>query len=128
MTNSKCPMPGGTKGLGICHWDFFSHYGLGMSRLPRHYPKWGFRQINPKATAFPELRFQADAAAHPFDGFSDDGQPDSGPGIFFNAMEAFEEVEDSVMMFGRDADAIVFDVDPNQPRSLFGPNDHLGSN
>ena len=32
------------------------------------------------------------------------------------------------MMFGRDADAIVFDVDPNQPRSLFGPNDHRGSN
>jgi len=51
----------------------------------------GLRQINPKATPFPRFGFQPDAAAHPFNGFLDDGRPIPVPGYFSPPCQSRQE-------------------------------------
>ena len=55
----------------------------------------------------------ADAAVHKFDGAFDDGEADSGAGVFLGAMEFLEHAEHAGGCVGRNADAVVRDGDAN---------------
>lgn len=54
-----------------------------------------------------ELRIEPDAAAVPLDDLLADGQPYAGPGILILGMQPLEHLEDLLLLFLRDADAVV---------------------
>ena len=71
------------------------------------------REVEPEAAAGFAVGFNADFAGHFFDGFADDGKADAGAFIFGFGMDTLEHLEDAVLMFWFDADAIIFEPNAN---------------
>src|SRR5437879_6485534 len=67
-------------------------------------------QFEPKAAALAESGFDADAPAHALDSFLDNREADARAAISV-AVEAEKETENLLLVFGSDADAVVFDPD-----------------
>ena len=67
------------------------------------------RQRETEYGAFPELRFDRYIAPMIPDGLPADGQSDAGATEFRAGMQSLEEVEDVVVIFHLEADAVVGD-------------------
>src|SRR5437764_261088 len=81
-------------------------------------------QFEPEAAALPWLGFDPSMPAHPLGPFAHDRQADAGAGISRGTREPFENLKDSFLEFGRNADAVVFDPEAHPVLLLlfFGPN------
>ena len=64
----------------------------------------------------PSLDSTPTAPAHPFDSAANDRQANPHPGILFLGMQSFENLKDPLLIFRRDADAVVFNPDANKRR------------
>src|SRR4051812_32859111 len=67
-------------------------------------------QVDPEAGTLSDCGFDANTALHAGDPAPDQREADAGPGNFVS-VKALEDAEDSFVMFGSDADAVVFDPD-----------------
>ncbi len=68
-------------------------------------------QLQPEGGSFPWLGFDADVAAHAFNGFLDDGETDAVALVL--VAEALEDFEDFGEIFRSDADAVVAEPEPD---------------
>src|SRR4051812_35011473 len=62
---------------------------------------------------------------HPFHAFLHDRQAHASAGINIRCMKALEHAENSSLMFGWDADAIVLDPNANKIAPQFAPDIHV---
>src|SRR5438309_230777 len=85
--------------------------------------RWaGGRQLNPKFTAGAGTGFDTECSTHAFDGFADDGQAHAGSFVVQLGMDAFEHVEEAVLVFLRNADAVIMDEHRYVRTAVFGPD------
>src|SRR2546423_1010482 len=82
----------------------------------------GSGQIDPEAAATDAVRFKAGFSAHSFDRLFDDGQADACAAVLIVLMNPFEHSEQPGLVFGFDANAIVFDPQTNLVLAELGPN------
>ena len=77
-------------------------------------PFSGSGQLNPEAAARTGSRFDANAATHSLDAFAHDGQADARARIRVRAVKPFEHSKNAFMIFGLDADTVVFNPQPHK--------------
>src|SRR4051794_16029292 len=70
-------------------------------------------EFHPKSAAFSRMRLHAYLAAHAFDPFADDRQPDPGAGVGIAAVQPLEHPENPLVILGLDPDAGVLDPQPD---------------
>src|SRR5689334_3923546 len=64
---------------------------------------WRLVQLDPEAAALARRRLHPNTSAHPLGGPSDDREADAGAGILLDAMQALEDPENTIVVFGRNA-------------------------
>src|SRR5882724_11615567 len=84
------------------------------------------RQLDPKATAFSRLGFDADSSAHAFSSLTDYGEADSCAGIIEAVYEPHERQKDFLQMGFLHADTIVAYGNPDVFGAQFSPDFNFG--
>src|SRR5262249_16296120 len=79
-------------------------------------------QIDIKTTALPQGRMHANGPAHSFHTLPDDGEAKGRSGKSFGSVEAVKEAENSLMMGGVDADAVILDEEVRVSSQSLGPD------
>ena len=87
----------------------------------------GGREFDPKTAASTGLRFNTGTSAHSFNAFHHDGQPNARAGIIFNAMQALEDMEDSLMVRWINSDSVVLNEEADFLAVGFGPDLDVGN-
>ncbi len=92
---------------GRLHWenDLGSYFrGQGSTR--------GLRgsQFDPKFASSSKRRFNAHTSAESFDGSTDDGQPDTSPGVIVGVRNAFKDAENAGVILGSKPNTVVVDL------------------
>src|SRR5688572_32589398 len=65
-------------------------------------------------------RFHADLSPHALNTLLDEGESDAGARIFIHRMETLKDAEYSMEVFRGDANAFVFNREPNDSSAAFG--------
>lgn len=86
----------------------------------------GFWEFYPKAAALAGGGFKAELAAHAGNRFTDDGQAGAGA-VVGAAVQAFKEAKDALVVFGGDADAVVFEPEADGVGVGFGAEADMGT-
>src|SRR6266542_474066 len=82
-------------------------------------------QFHPESAALLRLRFNAHSSSHALGCLAHIGQADAGSGILFGTVQALEDAENPLVMFARDADAVVLNRQTHPAIPLFlCPNTH----
>src|SRR5882757_5220088 len=68
------------------------------------------------------IRFDADRTAHFFDRLPDNGEPNASTLVLIVLVYPFEHAEQAGMILGLDADAIVFNPEPDFVATFLRPN------
>src|SRR6185369_13482623 len=68
------------------------------------------------------LRFDSHSSSHPLGSFAHISQADAGSGILFVAVQALEDAENTMLMFARDAYAVVLNRQTHPVSAIFCPN------
>src|SRR5437867_121117 len=79
----------------------------------------GAFKLQPEPAAFSRLRLDADISAHALGCFADKGKTDAG--AFIALVELLEHVENPVLVFRRDADAVVLEPEADHRNGLLSP-------
>src|SRR5205823_4790053 len=85
-----------------------------------------FGQFHPEAAPFAGFGFEADGAAHSLGGFLDNRKANASPLVFVIRVNAAKNLEDTIAVFGRDADALVFHPDADVFGNWLGAHHHFG--
>jgi hypothetical protein len=86
------------------------------SRRSSRGPGFNCRKLDPKAASNAQMRLEADSAAHALNRLADHGQAEAISGIFAIGVQPLEKAEDTVLVFRRDADAVVDHPQPHLAR------------
>src|SRR5258705_3944639 len=70
-------------------------------------------QLDPEAAANVGLRLNTPASAEAFHGFGNDGESHTSPRVLGARVKFFEHAKNPLLIFGRNADAIIFNPDPH---------------
>src|SRR5690348_12787209 len=84
----------------------------------------GFLKFNPETTALARGRFQPHLASYAFDHLANEGKTDAGAFVLF--VEALEHLPNFVVVFRRDADAVVCNTEVDEVPTHFGGDGYFG--
>src|SRR4029077_19004905 len=80
-------------------------------------------KFEPESAAFAGLRFDADCAVHALGGFADEGEADAG--AFVALVELLEHAENALLIFGGDADPVIFEPEADEAAVRFRRDAHV---
>src|SRR5689334_21344138 len=69
----------------------------------------GVRESEPEGAAFTRFRFEAGVTAHAGNSFLNDGKSDTRAGVAFFGIHPAENLENAIVVLGRNANAVVGD-------------------
>lgn len=85
----------------------------------------GTCEFDPEPAAYSKCRLDPTASAHALGSFLDDSQTNPGARVGFFTVKPLEHVEDTGLVFGRDADAVVLNPQPHAVAFAAGANANL---
>src|SRR6266436_4307057 len=83
----------------------------------------GLLEIQPEAAAFAWRGLNPDFALHAFGGFANEGKADAG--AFVTLVELLEHTENSILIFLRNPDAVVFKPETDDIAARFRPDTRM---
>src|SRR2546423_1607426 len=93
----------GRRRARACWWFWRALNAALLTELARRF------QLEPESAAFSRFGFNAHTAAHPLDGFADNGQTYPGPVIPAGLMNTLKHLKQLLLGFPPDADPVVFE-------------------
>src|SRR5262249_45538432 len=93
-----------------------------LSAMVRSCSRLDGRQLKPKLTPCPGHRHHTECTVHPFDGFANDSETNTGALVRQLWMNALKHIEQLVLIFGGYADAVVVHKKSDKPAIQFGPD------